>query len=150
MRNLTDYMDCEGGDTTFLSQTDWDNHDDAYATQDFIDCVEKPIADFFMAHTKAELHEEAARRRFMLFPVNTPADLSHDHQHSSRDFWVEVEHPELGDTITYPGAFARVSDMSFQINRRAPLVGEHNLEIYEGELGLSRSEIISLKQGGFI
>jgi hypothetical protein len=33
---------------------------------------------------------------------------------------------------------------------RAPLIGEHNLEIYEKELGISREELTILKQGGVI
>jgi len=63
---------------------------------------------------------------------------------------MEVEHPELGTTITYPGAFGIFSEMSPRISRRAPLIGEHNEEIYEKELGISREKLITLKQAGVI
>ena len=36
------------------------------------------------------------------------------------------------------------------MDERPPLIGEHNLEIYQDELGLSREEIQSLKQSGVI
>jgi crotonobetainyl-CoA:carnitine CoA-transferase CaiB-like acyl-CoA transferase len=36
------------------------------------------------------------------------------------------------------------------IKFRAPLIGEHNAEIYGTELGISRQEFIALKQGNVI
>jgi formyl-CoA transferase len=68
----------------------------------------------------------------------------------SRDFWVEVNHPELSTSITYHGAFAKLSQTPITIKRRAPLIGEHNLDIYQGELGLSRSRLAALQQAGVI
>jgi crotonobetainyl-CoA:carnitine CoA-transferase CaiB-like acyl-CoA transferase len=43
-----------------------------------------------------------------------------------------------------------MSKTSCGISRRAPLIGEHNQEIYEGELGFSKEEMLSLKQAGII
>ena len=63
---------------------------------------------------------------------------------------MEKEHPELGDTITYPGAFAKFNNNPIEIRRRAPLIGEYNQEIYEEELGMSREQLILLKQAGVI
>ena len=37
-----------------------------------------------------------------------------------------------------------------KIRRRAPLIGEHNREIYCGELGLSEEELEMLKEVGVI
>jgi formyl-CoA transferase len=34
--------------------------------------------------------------------------------------------------------------------RRAPLIGEHNEEVYINELGLSKEELLTLKQAGVI
>jgi crotonobetainyl-CoA:carnitine CoA-transferase CaiB-like acyl-CoA transferase len=63
---------------------------------------------------------------------------------------VDIEHPELGTTVTYPGAFAHASEAPPRISRRAPLIGEHNREIYEGELGFSREDLVRLKEAGVI
>jgi formyl-CoA transferase len=71
-------------------------------------------------------------------------------QLAARDFWQEIEHPETRITLKYPGAFVRASEASPRVQRRAPHTGEHNIEIYEGELGLSSEEIIMLKQAGVI
>ena len=86
----------------------------------------------------------------MLYPVFTPGDLLASPQLEARGFWVEVEHPELGDSITYPGAFVKASEAPWMMRQRAPLIGEHNQEIYHKELGLSQEELLMLKQGGII
>ena len=86
----------------------------------------------------------------MLLPVYTPSELLGYNQLQARDFWMEVEHPELGRTITYPGAFIKSSEASCTIRRRAPLIGEHNEEIYTGELGLSKQELVLMKEAGIL
>jgi len=63
---------------------------------------------------------------------------------------VEVEHPELGETITYVGSPYKMTVAPWRISRRAPLIGEHNREIYEGELGLSPKHTRLLKEAGVI
>ena len=73
-----------------------------------------------------------------------------DAQLASRKFWVDVEHPELGASLTYPGAFAAASEAPPRISRRAPLIGEHNAEILETELGFSHEQILMLKQAGVV
>ena len=50
----------------------------------------------------------------------------------------EVEHPELGRSFIYPGEAAIYNGSPWRISRRAPLIGEHNTEIFCDELGLSR------------
>lgn len=84
----------------------------------------------------------------MIYPVYTPEDIAGDAQLEAREYWVPVEHPELGETITYPGAIAKTS-LTSQIKKRAPLIGEHNQEIYQ-ELGLAKDELSSLKEAGVI
>jgi len=103
-----------------------------------------------MNHTKAELHEEAVRQRNVLQPVNNAKDLFESPQLAARDFWVQIEHPELGDAITYPGPYFKSSDTSWQKGNRAPLIGEHNEDIYVKELGLSKEELSVLKRENVI
>ena len=86
----------------------------------------------------------------MLLPAYNAKELLEDQQFASRGYWVEVEHPELGTTITYPGAYFKSSETSWGTTRRAPLIGEHNEEIYEKELGLSSEQLLTLKQAKVI
>ncbi len=83
------------------------------------------------------------------WPTNTPADFVEDPHHKARGFWLEVEHPEHGKT-RYPGAPWKLGETPVQSRRAAPRMGEHNLEIYGDELGLSADEISSMRNAGII
>ena len=83
-------------------------------------------------------------------PVNTPRDLVENQQLAIRNYFLPVEHPELGTTITYPGAPYKLSEAPWQIWNRAPLIGEHNEEIYIGELGMTGEKLDTLKQAKVI
>ena len=46
-----------------------------------------------------------------------------------------------GTFLQYPGAPYKFDGRSLDRWKRAPLIGEDNLEIYQGELGLSDEEL---------
>ena len=96
------------------------------------------------------IFERALKQRIILEPVADMKDIAESIQLESRGFWTKMEHPELGATVTYPGTFAKLSRGKCGIRQRAPLIGEHNKEIFEEELGLSRERVIMLKQIGVI
>ncbi|MGH8068094.1 MAG: CaiB/BaiF CoA transferase family protein [Candidatus Entotheonellia bacterium] len=74
-----------------------------------------------------------------------------DDQHLlDRSFFTEVSHPELARSYIYPGPAALYSKSPWRISRRAPLIGEHNAEIFSGELGLSRTELAVLAESGVV
>jgi len=66
----------------------------------------------------------------------------------ARGFFQEIEHPAAG-RLTYPGPPFRMEAMPWQA-ARAPLLGEHNEQVYCGELGLSREELADLRAGGVV
>jgi len=112
--------------------------------------VDGTIADFIARHTKRELCDEGQRWRVPIVPVNNAQDLAGNPQLLARDFFVDAEHPELGASLRYPGAPYRLSETPWGVARRAPLIGEHNAQVYEGELRLSRERMRSLKEAGAI
>ena len=140
------WMDSEGMADDFLKGLDWEALDFTATTQDVVDRIEEPTRKFFGPHTKAELMEGALKHRVWLYPVSTTKDIVESVQLAAREFWTEIEHPELSTTITYPGAFVHSSEKPPVVSRRAPLIGEHNQEVYEKELGISREELLILKQ----
>ena len=112
--------------------------------------MEEAVRPFLMAHTKMELYEEALKRGHWLVPISSPKSVWKDPQPRFREFWEEIEHPELGRTITYPGWPIIQSETPWKPKRRTPLVGEHNEEIYIDELNFSKEELGILKGGGII
>jgi len=147
---LVEWMESEGMATELLRGIDWEKFDYTKASQEDVDQIEGSIVDFFMTHTKEEISQEGFKRRIPLGPVATAKGIMENAQLISRGYWVEVEHPELGVSITYPGVFIKGSEAFPQIRRRAPLIGEHNQEIYEQKLGLSKEELAALNQAGAI
>lgn len=112
--------------------------------------VDERLRAFLRSHTKQELYDGAQKRRLQVSMVSTIEDLLENPQLEALGYFVHVEHPELGATLKYPGAPYQLSETPWRVQKRAPLIGEHNLEIYEKELGFSREELILLKQGGVI
>jgi benzylsuccinate CoA-transferase BbsE subunit len=149
-RAIVRWMEEENMAPEFLSNFDWNAFDMAKQTQAMQDQIEEQVGLLFIKYTKDELYSQAQKRGIMLCPVSTSKDILENEQLKARDLWVEVQHPELSDSISYPGAFARLSETPLAIRRRAPMVGEHNLEIYREELGLSDAEMAALQQAGAI
>jgi crotonobetainyl-CoA:carnitine CoA-transferase CaiB-like acyl-CoA transferase len=147
---LIRWMDHEGKANDFLKGINWDEFNLQTINQEFYDKLAKPVGEFFKSHTKAELLQGALDFNAQLYPISTTKDIVENPQLASRGYWVQVEHPELGTSIKYPGAFAKTSEVPLKSPVRAPLIGEHNLEIYENELGIPRTELIRLKQAGAI
>ena len=53
-------------------------------------------------------------------------------------------------TITYPGYAIKMSETPYRVQRRPPLIGEHNEQVYEKEMGYSREQLVTLKNRGVI
>ncbi|MEJ2247852.1 MAG: CoA transferase, partial [Acidobacteriota bacterium] len=147
---IVEWLQEEGLATGLLTDVDWTTFDMSRQTQEVQDEMEAPIAELFLRHTKAELYNEALKRKIMLCPVSTARDICENTQLHARNFWAEVDHPEIPARISYPGPFARLSETPLATAGRAPLPGEHNLEIYEKELALSKRDLELLHQSGII
>ena len=151
MYRLVEWMDEEKMAPEWLKEIRWEyDYDATRLTQELVDRVEHVVASFFVTKTRQELYQQALSREILLAPVNDPREVSRSFELEGRGFWETVEHPELGEDLTYCGPFAKLSETPMSIKRRAPLIGEHNEEVYQGELGLSKAEIIILKETGTI
>jgi crotonobetainyl-CoA:carnitine CoA-transferase CaiB-like acyl-CoA transferase len=95
---------------------------------EFIRCSQA-IAEFTKTHTKEELFQMGIEKGLLIVPVATIDEVANSEQLASRNFWRELEHPELGQRVTYPGPFVN-STTPLQYRRRPPLVGEHNDEVF--------------------
>ncbi len=151
-RALFQWMEEDGFDVTEFQAVEWENMGYGRITPEVMELVVGPMSEFFQRHTREELTRESVNRRILLFPVATPSDLRRHPQLEARRYFQALEHPELGTEIDYPGAFIQGGDGSplAGLRHRAPRVGEHNTEIYGGELGLSGAEIEALRRGGAI
>ena len=86
-----------------------------------------------------EVFEEAQQKRLSSGFLMTPEDMLASPQLRARQFFQEIDHPSTGPA-KYPGAPFRLSDAEW-IQSRAPLLGEHTMEVLRDELGMSEREI---------
>jgi crotonobetainyl-CoA:carnitine CoA-transferase CaiB-like acyl-CoA transferase len=112
--------------------------------------IKEIVRNFTRHHTKAHLLELAVERGFLMTPVATIDEVVNSQQLTARDYFQRVEHPELNASFRYPGPFVKFSAAPIQYRYRPPTVGEHNQEIYCGELGMSNHELTKLSRNGIV
>jgi len=134
-----------------LKDLDWSQLDMGAIAQEEWDRIQNSLGDFIRTKTKQELFDEAIANDVILIPTTSIKDVVESPQFKSREFWVEVDHSELGESIAYPGFPIKWTELPpYRPQRRAPLIGEHNSDIYEAELGFSKEELVMLKVQGVI
>ena len=149
MNDLVASMNKEGlGEN--MKDISWTTLSFTEVPQEQINEWEAEIGKYFLRHTKRELHEEAIRQKNVIQPVNDAKDLNESPQLAARDFWVQIRHPELRASITYPGPYFKSTETVWQKGHRAPLIGEHNDEIYVKELGFTVEQLAILKKENVI
>jgi crotonobetainyl-CoA:carnitine CoA-transferase CaiB-like acyl-CoA transferase len=112
--------------------------------------IDDLVANFIASLPAEEVYHAAQDRGFTWGVVRAPEALLDDAHLHDRGFWKDVEHPELGRSFVYPGEAAIYNGSPWRISRRAPLIGEHNIEIFGEELGLSRGELSILAENRVI
>ena len=149
---LVKWMEEDNMAPDWLVRLDWKiDYDATTMGQQIADRVGKAVERFTLTKTKAELYQEGAiKRKILIAPVSTTRDISEDLQLESRNYWENIYHDDLDDSIGYCGPFIRMSETPIKYHRRAPLTGEHNDEIYGHELGISREKLVSLKEKSVI
>jgi len=143
---LVEWMDSEG-----MAE---DLRDEKYREEAYrlrhVDHIIEVLERWTRTHTTDELFELGQIMRFPWAPVLSPKEVLNSPQMGAREFFIEVDHPEMESRLKYPGVPYRLSGGSLDQWRRAPLIGEHNVQVYQGELGLSEKEIESLSSIGAI
>lgn len=146
LRGLAEWMDGYG-----LAQ---DLMDDKYLDREtFLNSashIGEVVADFVANMPQDEVWHIGQKNGFHWGAVRTLDEIVEDSHLRDRQFFTEVEHSELGRSFTYPGPAAIYSASPWQVSRRAPLIGEHNEELFCGELGFSKGELTLLAESGAI
>jgi crotonobetainyl-CoA:carnitine CoA-transferase CaiB-like acyl-CoA transferase len=107
------------------------------------------IQEWAMSYTKQEIEKMVQAAGCPVAPINTAEDLLNSAQLNDRGFFVDVDHPKAGK-YKYPGAPFKLSATPWQVKCPAPLLGEHNKEIYVKRLGYSEQELTKMNHEGII
>jgi benzylsuccinate CoA-transferase BbsE subunit len=147
---MSKWIDEDGLENPLNKVTNWDEFQPAALSREELHAYENAIAKFFMNHTAKEIVKEGLKRGINAAPVDCPADVLESHQLKARDYWVDLDHPELGIRLSYPKYFFLSNQTENFVQRRAPRIGEDNEDIYVKELGLPSTEIAAFQKAGVI
>jgi crotonobetainyl-CoA:carnitine CoA-transferase CaiB-like acyl-CoA transferase len=98
--------------------------------------------------TRDEIYHLCQREGTPAGPVRNVAEVRAWEQAKARGFFAEIEHPEAGAQV-YPSAPYRFSKTPWA-GSPAPLLGQHNQEVYCDGLGYSREDLARLAAAGVI
>jgi len=144
-----EYMDESGMAPEWLRKYDWPNYNHNTLSDEEIERLEAAFGAFFATKSMRALYDTALERRIMLAPCNNAREILEQPQLRYRELFVTLEYPECGASIEHPDFFAKSNSHKIGIRRRAPRIGEHNVEIY-GELGIDEAERAELVREGVV
>ena len=121
---------------------------DASSRTENRDELDAIVAPWARQHGKLDIYNASQRRRNAIGYVATPDDMLSSPQLEHRRFFQQIDHPVAGGA-RYPGPPYRLT-ASGQTLSRAPLLGEHNAQVYCDLLGLERPELVRLRQVGVV
>ncbi|MBI2863477.1 MAG: CoA transferase [Chloroflexi bacterium] len=112
------------------------------------DELDAVMLEWTMEHEKEEIYHLAQSAGLPFGYVATFEDLVKSPQLGARDYFEEVDHPVAGKVL-YPGRPFKLTESPWEPLSCAPLLGEHNEEIY-GRLGLKREDLTRLRERNVI
>ena len=108
------------------------------------------MRDKLSAWHAQDFFQQAMDRRLVVGVVQSAKEVANCRHLEARGSFATHDHPEVGH-LRYPGAGFLVDGENPVVTRRpAPRIGEHNHEVYCGELGLSVAELALLQASGVI
>jgi len=111
--------------------------------------LDKLVGEWTQKHTAEEAMTLLQRCGVAAGVVQDARDLARDPQLKERGFFAELDHPEMGKTVS-DAAPIRLSDTPPRYTRSAPLLGQDNNYVYGELLGMSKAELAKLKEQGII
>ncbi len=107
------------------------------------------LLPWLLERTMDEACVEAQALRVACTPVYSASDLLAAPQFKSRALWQAVAHPRAG-TFAHPRSAFRFGDARPPDLRPAPTLGQHNRDVYVGELGMTDGDLARLRRRGVI
>lgn len=110
--------------------------------------VQNMMAEVVQKWNKREAYEKAMDWRINWAVVQSPDEVVNCPHLKERGFFAEVGHPVVG-RLRYPSVPFRMNETASQMGR-APLLGEHNEEVYGQRFGYIKEDLVRLRERGII
>lgn len=113
------------------------------------DEIHGAIADWVAARDNADVLAAFDAVGATVGPVYSAADIATDPHFTERGSVTTIDHPRLGP-VKMQGLIAHLTRTPGRISSPGPLLGEHNTEIFQDQLGYSTEEIDELIAEGVV
>lgn len=113
------------------------------------DALEPLLRSITAQYKKDDFCRAAQKAGVPCAPVNLPGDLLTNPHLKEREFFTTVKHPRAG-RLQYVGAPFKLAKTPWRLRRPAPLLGEHNEEIFCNRIGYARKELAVMRRAGII
>lgn len=113
------------------------------------DALKLLLQEWMADRSVDDLYRAGQARRVPLAPVSTMADLFASDHLKARGFFAVLDHPRAGP-LRYPGAPYRFSGTPWELRRPAPLLGQHNEEVYLQHMRLPAAELAALQHDAVV
>lgn len=107
------------------------------------------LQQVFLTRTYEEWEKVLVENGIPVGAINNLAEVAEHPQVEARGSMVEIEHPRAG-RLRAVGVPARLSATPGSVRTPAPMLGQHTDEVLRDLLGLSESEIASLRSAGAV
>jgi len=128
-----------------LDDPRWRNNSERRAHAVYINEV---VTSFTSRFTKEDLAQLLQENGIPALPVNTPLEFMKDAHIQQRGFFGAVDHAVLGGFVQPAAPF--MIDGRRSVPASAPLLGQHNDEVFGGEIGLGKQDLEILAADGII
>ena len=135
-----------------IGNPDWADNElfkDSQSRAEYWDALEPLLLEWTMEHTMDEICQLCQEAGAPVGAVYTAKDILNSGQMAGRGFIAELIHPETG-YIKYPGIPYLFNEIPRETPIPAPLLGQHNEEVYCRRLGYSKQELVKLNEAGVI
>lgn len=112
--------------------------------------ISQVIGAFVQSRPAEEIYRRGQALHLPWAVIRRPEDNLDDPHWEARGLWTSVELPEHAGAVRFPISPYRFSATPIEVRRRAPMLGEHNTEVYSGELGLDTQQLVVLAGLGAI
>ncbi len=134
------------GRPELVEDSRFENNDKRVANVDELDEV---IESWTRERPTDVVLEEMGEADAIVGPVYDIADIFEDEQYAAREDIVEVPDPDFGSLKTF-GTFPKLSRTPGSVRHTGPAHGEHSVEVFQDEVGLSETEFARLRDSKVI
>jgi crotonobetainyl-CoA:carnitine CoA-transferase CaiB-like acyl-CoA transferase len=107
------------------------------------------LGEWARGYTAQEVFDKVQGYLSACAPANTAEQFFNSPQTTAREYLVEVDHP-LAGKLMYPGMPYKFSNTPKRTKQPAPLLGQHNEEVFCKRLQYTKQDLVRLKQLGVI